>query len=375
MLYKNLTNNRFAEEKLDFHIERAKVLPKSNLAKFLEGLKNLSTLIAPVKKGDKFIFSEIEKVSDVAVNYTRTILPPKKFLVPYRRERFSYSTDTLQFNKEFKVRDQIIFGVHSCDLHGISILDSVYLKENPDPRYLEIRKRTVLIGISCMPDEFCFCLSTGTAFPDGANWDLFLTDIGADYFVTIGSPKGDEIVLKLRKLFKDIEKKDLYLYKESTSKKKKAFKLEKLPDLERISQLIELEYDSEVWKEESERCLGCGTCTNVCPTCFCYTSVDVPTLDGKKVKRIEFTTSCQYPYYSLVAGGHYFKPDRASRFKHRYYHKFVGYPYQIEKLGCVGCGRCSAECPAGISIVETINRLRGIDEKELREATEQASSR
>ncbi|ADY73394.1 cytosolic NiFe-hydrogenase, beta subunit [Desulfurobacterium thermolithotrophum DSM 11699] len=349
---------------MDFHIDKAKILPKENAQQFLEGLKKFGVLIAPKKKEEKFYFDIIEDTSEVEFNYTRTILPPKKFLVPYRRKRFSYNVDTLDFESRFTPVDQVIFGIHSCDLHGISILDSIYLEENPDPRYLEVRKRTILIGLSCRPDEFCFCLSTGTAFPDGTNWDLFLTDIGNDYFVTIGSPKGDEIVLSLKELFREITKENLTLYKQSTSQKKLSFDLEKLPDLGRISQVIELEYDSEVWEEEAKRCLGCGTCTNVCPTCFCYTAVDVPDLDGKKVSRIEFTTSCQYPYYSLVAGGHYFKPKRSDRFKHRYYHKFVGYPYQIEKLGCVGCGRCSAECPAKISIVETIKKLRGVENEE-----------
>ena len=355
---------------MEFHIERAKVLPKACLRDFLEGLKRWGVLIAPVKKGEKFVFREVSSVDQVEPVYTRTILPPKKFLVPYRRVRYSYNLLDLSFESSFKARNQVIFGVHSCDLHGISILDSIYLKENPDPRYLEVRKKTVLIGISCVPDDYCFCLSTGTAFPEGANWDLFLTDIGSDYFVSIGTPKGDEIVYSMKELFREIEKGDLNAYKATTLKKKKLFKPEQLPDLERISHVVELEYDSEVWSEEAKRCLGCGTCTNVCPTCFCYTSVDVPNLEGNKVKRIEFTTSCQYPYYSLVAGGHYFKATRADRFKHRYYHKLVGYLYQIEKLGCVGCGRCSAECPASISMVETIKKLRGCDEKELREVTE-----
>ncbi|ADU96459.1 cytochrome-c3 hydrogenase alpha chain [Thermovibrio ammonificans HB-1] len=355
---------------MEFHIERAKVLPKANLHSFISGLKKWGKLIAPVRKGEKFVFTHVEKPEEVELNYTRTILPPKKFLVPYRRERFSYSVEDLSFKTNFKAENQVIFGIHSCDLHGISILDSIYLKENPDPRYLEVRKRTVLIGVSCVPDEFCFCLATATAFPEGASWDLFLTDIGADYFVSIGSPKGDEIVYSQRSLFRDIEKEDLNAYKATTLKKKSLFKPEQLPDLERISHVVELEYDSEVWQEEAKRCLGCGTCTNVCPTCFCYTSVDVPNIAGTEVKRIEFTTSCQYPYYSLVAGGHYFKATRADRFKHRYYHKLVGYPYQVEMLGCVGCGRCSAECPASISMVETIKRLRGCNEKELREVTE-----
>ncbi len=353
---------------MEFHIDRAKVLPKANVWEFLEGLKKRFKLIAPVKEGEKCSFKEISDVTTVELSYTRTVLPPKKYLLPYRRERFSYNPETMEFKTFNSIQEQVIFGVHSCDLHGISILDSIYLKENPDPRYLEVRKKTILIGVSCYPDEYCFCLSTGTAFPDGANWDLFLTDIGADYFVSIGSPKGDEIVLTLKNLFREIEKEDLELYKRSTRKKKEAFNRRELPDLERISQLIELEYDSPVWEEEAKKCLGCGTCTNVCPTCFCYTSVDIPDLEGKEVKRVEFVTSCQYPYYSLVAGGHYFKPTRTSRFRHRYYHKFVGYPYQIEKLGCVGCGRCSSECPAEISIVRTIKKLRGTDEKELREA-------
>ncbi len=360
---------------MEFHIDKAKVLPKSNFQPFLEGLKNFGVLIAPKKKKEKFFFDIIEDTSEVEVNYTRTILPPKKFLIPYRRERFSYDVETLKFRDNFTPENQVIFGIHSCDLHGISILDSVYLKENPDPRYLEVRKRTVLIGLSCKPDDFCFCLSTGTAFPDGTNWDLFLTDIGNDYFVTIGSPKGDEIIISLKDLFREITKEELFLYKKSTSRKKFLFNPDNLPDLGRISQVIELEYDSEVWEEEAKKCLGCGTCTNVCPTCFCYTAVDIPDLNGKKISRVEFTTSCQYPYYSLVAGGHYFKPQRSARFKHRYYHKFVGYSYQIEKLGCVGCGRCSAECPSRISMVETIKKLRGVeDEKELRKTFNETST-
>ena len=241
---------------MDFQIDKAKVLPQKNLTEFLEGLRRLGKLIAPVKKGEKFVFEVVDDVSKVEIDYTRTILPPKKFLLPYRRERYSYRTGTLEFSSTFKPERQIIFGVHSCDLHGISILDSVHLKENPDPRYLEVRKNTVLIGISCRPDEHCFCLSTGTAFPDGINWDLFLTDIGEDYFVSIGSPKGDEIILKLKTLFREITKEDLDRYKKSTSLKKTLFEIEKLPDLGRISQVIELEYDSPVWKEEAKRCFG-----------------------------------------------------------------------------------------------------------------------
>ncbi|WP_456455066.1 4Fe-4S dicluster domain-containing protein [Thermovibrio sp.] len=353
---------------MNFHIEKAKVLPKANLSLFLEGLTKEFKVIAPLREGKAVKFKELKETSKLELSYTRTILPPKKYLLPYRRERFTYSPDDLSFEETTKIEPQVIFGIHPCDLHGISILDAIYLGEPPDPNYLNVRDKTYLIGISCMPDDYCFCLSTGTAFPEGASWELFLTDIGSDYFVSIGSPKGDELVIKFKELFRDIEKEDLELYKRSSIKKKRAFKESQLPDLERISQLVELEYESSVWEEEASGCFCCGTCTNVCPTCFCYTTLDIPDLEGKRIKRLELITSCQYPEYSLVAGGHYFKPKRADRFKHRYYHKLVGYPYQIGKLGCVGCGRCSYYCPAKISMVKTIKKLRGVDEEELREA-------
>ncbi|OMH41324.1 4Fe-4S dicluster domain-containing protein [Desulfurobacterium indicum] len=350
---------------MNFQLEKAKILPKENLSQFLEGVRQFGRLIAPVKKKEKYIFSEIDDVSKVETDYVRTILPPKKFILGYLRERFEYSPERMEFVENFKPQPQVIFGVHSCDLHGIAILDAVYLKgDNPDPRYLAARKETTLIGISCVPDDDCFCISTGTAFPDGTSWDLFFTDIGDSYFVSIGSVKGDEIIHSLESIFREISKKELSLYKRVTAEKKHLFKDKNIPDLERITQVIELEYDSEIWEEEAERCFSCGTCTNTCPTCFCYTSVDMPSIDGKVVTRIEFITSCQYPYYSLVAGGHRFHENIKERFRNRYYHKFVGYPYQIERFGCVGCGRCQHECPAGIRIVDTLKKLRGAGDEE-----------
>lgn len=361
---------------MDFHIDKARFLPKDNVYKFLTGLKNFGKLIAPIKKREKFYFEDIGDVSDVILDYVRTVLPPKKYLLPYKRERLSYDTNTFEIKQDFKPENQVIFGLHSCDLHGITILDKILLSEPIDSRYLKTREKTLLIGISCKPDEHCFCLATGTAFPDGANWDLFLTDIGYGYFISIGSTKGDEVLYSMRKLTRKIESKDLQLYKKVTAEKKYLFKKENLPDLERISSVIELEYDSEVWEKASSRCFGCGTCTNVCPTCYCYSSVDIPSIDGKNVRRTELATSCQYPYYSLVAGGHYFLPDRKHRFRHRYYHKFVGYPYQIGKLGCVGCGRCTVECPAKIDMVRVLKKLRGNeDEKGLRENVRKADTK
>ncbi|SMO52608.1 hypothetical protein SAMN06269117_10913 [Balnearium lithotrophicum] len=207
---------------MEFHLDKAKILSKADLKEFLEGLKNFGTLIAPKRKGEKFVFDRVENVDEVELNYTRTILPPKKFLLPYRRERFSYNLETLEFENPPFTENQVIFGIHSCDLHGITILDSIYLKENPDPKYLDVRRKTILIGVSCKPDEYCFCLSTGTAFPDGANWDLFLTDIGNDYFITVGSPKGDEVLISLKHLLREITQEDLNLYKKTSSRKKNA---------------------------------------------------------------------------------------------------------------------------------------------------------
>ena len=113
-----------------------------------------------------------------------------------------------------------------------------------------------------------------------------------------------------------------------------------------------------IWKEEGERCLSCGACSAVCPTCYCYDVVDEAGLDGSVARRREWD-NCFFRDHALVAGGHNFRPDRASRLRFRFEHKYLGFGELRGEASCVGCGRCTSACPVAIDLAAVLARLSG----------------
>lgn len=322
-------------------------LPKTGLQDLVDALSSFGPVAAPVRKGSGHVYDFVSSAEEIDFNFTRTKLPPKKFLLPYRRVVGIYTPESMDYASVGKDEKVVLLGVHPCDLHGIEVLTRFFP---------EVRERALLVGVSCIPDEHCFCLDSGSAFVESAFFDLFLAPLDEGFLLFVGSTKGWEAVEKLVGLIREATEEEILLYSEVLKKRTELLRRKTLP-LAGVSLLLEALYQSQMWEELSKGCLGCGTCTNVCPTCFCFASYDVPDIEGTKVKRVEFATSCQYPVHSRVAGGHYFRPSLADRFKHRYYHKLVGYTRQVGRIGCVGCGRCSFFCPAGIRMEEVLERL------------------
>ena len=130
-------------------------------------------------------------------------------------------------------------------------------------------------------------------------------------------------------------------------------------DLGDLPEILEMEYHSEVWDELGRKCLSCGSCSMVCPTCYCFDVNDEVDLGSRSGRRIRSWDSCLFETHALVAGGENFREHRSSRIKFRYYHKQRGFVAEYGRPSCVGCGRCIAGCPAGIDIVSVIEKLRG----------------
>jgi sulfhydrogenase subunit beta (sulfur reductase) len=362
-MVKKLENREAGKEKVleerkpVVRYSNTRVLPKKYLFDFLEGIKKFGNIYGPVEKEKGcYIFSPLTDIKKLVLDYQRTILPPKKFVYPSNENLFQFTAEEGFLNPSEEPPRQILFGIHPCDIHGLSILDEVFSRDYPDVRYFSRRNRTAIIGLSCLPDDKCFCQSMNTDYV-AKGFDLHFTDIGEDYFIRIGTSLGEDMVRINEALFGEVHPSHISSYKDFANRKSDMFSSQ--IDLTILPQILELEYRSEIWEELGRKCLSCGTCSLVCPTCYCYEVYDYLNLDQKGGLRVRQWDSCLLRDYAIVAGGHNFRPERSTRIKLRYYHKQVAFTEEYGRPSCVGCGRCIATCPAGIDILEVIRQIRG----------------
>ncbi|HXI09216.1 MAG TPA: 4Fe-4S dicluster domain-containing protein, partial [Thermodesulfobacteriota bacterium] len=244
---------------------------------------------------------------------------------------------------------------------GMNLMDRVFSYGTPDPNYLEKRKRTVIIGTGCFPDEYCFCSSVGTMDVD-SGFDLFLYPVKSGFVVRVGTKRGE----KLLKEFTKTRAVSAKLFKEllvEREKKASSFKTTLEAPPEELPGIYSRSNDSPVWDKIGAICTGCGSCNNVCPTCYCFDVKDEVSPDLTTGERVRVWDGCTFEEFALVAGGHNFRKTRASRLKHRFNRKFRYLSGRFSALFCVGCGRCSRTCLVKINIAEVTNELIREDRK------------
>ncbi len=252
-----------------------------------------------------------------------------------------------------------LLGVRSCELHAITIQDRVFTG-GPyiDPIYLGQRERLFIIAVNCgQAGGTCFCVSMQTGPKAESGFDLALTEVlegGIHYFlVEVGTEAGAAVLRRLP--HREATAAEIQAAGRVTARA--AGQMGRKLDTTDIKGLLYRNLEHPRWEEVATRCLTCGNCTMVCPTCFCTTVEDVSDLEGISVERWRRWDSCFTMDFSYIAGGSV-RASPKSRYRQWMTHKLASWIDQFGTSGCVGCGRCITWCPVGIDITEEVRAIR-----------------
>lgn len=322
-------------------------------------IASAKTLYLPTdtKAGAKYTEWQQGAVLSDALN---TVRSAKDFFFPQTENLMDFKVEGKNIeviDTRSECEDFVLFGVRACDVKSFEVLDRVFLAEPVDSYYKNRREHGIILSLACTrPQETCFCGTFGidAAEPEG---DVVCYKTADALYLDAKSEKGNALLESLTCLTEDADTAPVEAQKAQTRTY-----LAKLPlaDLKTDgfgAGTTSKFFDAPEWKELSATCLGCGTCTFVCPTCQCYDIKDFNT--GHGVKRFRCWDSCMYSDFTKMSAGQP-RLTQLERFRQRFMHKLVYYPTNNDGLfSCVGCGRCLAKCPIQMNIVKVMKKLGG----------------
>ena len=292
-----------------------------------------------------------------ALNTTKS---PKDFFFPQTEDLMRFKTEGKNI-EVIDVREElspfVVFGVRACDVKSFDILDRVFLTEPRDSFYAMKRERGIIVSLACTrPAETCFCTTFGINAAEPAG-DVSTWKTEDALYLQANTEKGAALLESLKDILEDASEDAVTEQKERIAKIMDKLPLKDLStDAFGGGKTQEL-FNDPAWDELSSTCLGCGTCTFVCPTCQCYDIKDFNT--GNGVIRYRCWDSCMYSEFTKMAHGNN-RLTQKERFRQRFMHKLVYYPENNDGLfSCVGCGRCLAKCPISMNIVKVMKKIGG----------------
>ena len=330
-----------------------RIISKENFTQFVTSLINDGSLnvIGVKAKGDKFAFGPLENANDLRLDYDVTLLPPKKYFFPQRETLVTYNVGKgFSAKSPSEIKPMVLIGVHPYDIEALLHMDEIFSETKSDPFYFEKRKSSIIIGVNIQKmSKWCFAPYMGSAIVE-YGYDLMLTDLGNRYAINIGSEKGDELLDKYAKNVQDALARDIQLVGQKRrevmmmTQQKLDFPPELIPEM-----LSKFYAESSFWEKHSEKCLACGSCVLVCPTCYCFDVKDNPDLSLEGGERVRIWDGCLLEDFAKVASGENFRPTRPTRYRHRYFKKGKYLYDRFGFISCVGCGRCSSNCLPNIA--------------------------
>jgi ferredoxin len=318
----------------------------------------------------------------------RYLFPPREIVLQAQRQPAGWSfQDTVPVNQRLAV-----IGLRGCDLAALRIQDRVFL-EGPyvDQHYAARRKELFVVAVNCRrAAATCFCHSMGTGPQAGGGYDLAISELTSKLVVQIGTPRGSQVLASVpwspcpadeaqdahrqtAQLADQLAARETIPARPVAATATASARADGASDAHRgegadaeprgraldaqsVHDLLLANLDHPRWDQVAERCLACGNCTLVCPTCFCSSVEEVADLTGDHVERWRGWSSCFTAEHSYISSG-VVRPTTRSRYRQWLTHKLATWIDQYGTSGCVGCGRCITWCPVGIDLTEEVAAL------------------
>ena len=340
---------------------------KKDWAGGLERLYDSFRLFGPVKQDEFHIFKELSKGELPDMNLLNTRLSPKSIVYPQSETMFEYTLDENQENhhivKEIdkNYSPKAVIGIRPCDAKAFRLVKANFdSPEYKDPYWIKSYKTTTLVGYACNnPSSTCFCTTAGCGPFHEQGLDLLLVDAGDHYFARVITEKGENFLAAAG--WSSEVNSDTARHKIETMRQAAEAKITTLISTDKLKDKNTTElFEAPFWEDVTFACINCGTCTYVCPTCWCFDIQDETFgLSGIRMRNWD---SCMYPLFTLHGSGHNPRDTKMQRVRQRFMHKLKYYVDKYEDgIQCVGCGRCIRHCPVNIDIRKVCDLMNSFE--------------
>ncbi len=331
----------------------SKVIEKSAVAGFLDDLVEQYEVLAPTERDGLIRYETRDCGGEVRLRFLNSKQPPKQLFFPCSETLFTFEDGEVTA-VPLPDEQRVVFGIRPCDAKSFMILDRVFdAPDSQDPYYVARRQNMLMIGLGCsQPALSCFCTSLGAGPFDTEGLDLLFSDLGDRFLVESLTAKGEALVADSRH-FREATEADL---KQKAEIAARAEDMIAGPDLEGTKEKLDVMYADAFWDDVHQKCLGCGICTYMCPTCHCFDIVDE--VEGNRGRRVRNWDSCQFSLFTLHTSGHNPRPSGKERMRQRIMHKFRYFVDNFGPVACVGCGRCVRECPVNLDIRAVVESVK-----------------
>jgi ferredoxin len=324
-----------------------KQLYEVNLDGFLERLRQRADVYAPQRGPAGDVALAVNSLGrPIVLEYSNFPHSAKPFFLP-RTQTLLHFRDGRVEEPSLPDREIVLFGVRPCDARALLALDKVFLEGDlKDPYYVRLRAETAVIALACTrPMVSCFCTSVGGGPSDPAGADVLAARLESDLLLTAQTRRGEELLTSAADLLAEAAPTAVKEAEERTRAAEEQIAPVKVSG---SAQRLREAYDSPLWEAASRKCLGCGTCSFLCPTCHCFDMTDeVRNGAGRRVRTWD---CCAYPLFTQHASGHNPRPTPKERWRQRMMHKFRYAVENFDQVFCVGCGRCIRHCPVSLDL-------------------------